>query len=811
MKRSLLFLFASAASLIVNAASDPYVILTEGRVMTPDIKLEKNASSLDIELENQRRRLRDSVTDLARVLEKMTGRDTMIVTNGLGKTKGEPIYIGKEAEALFGEVGRHCVYDQAFRMVSTKNAVGLFGESDLASSYAIYTFLEKAGCRWYMAGPLGEFIPEKPDYKPGIFDETDAPYTYERCGHSYIFDAEFMRRSRSYRRWVGEMLPLERYIPKEEMEKNPHWYAVDKDGKQMRWLRNWNTRGYAERVATRIRELNKEAPREAFRIYPTDGAEFDQSKEALAADAGDFEPTFQQPAITDRLMKMGNRIAEYNKDALPDAEYRFLAYVQYCRPPLRERPAENMRVIVAPIMYTRIHPATDDRVPNNADQRYIIDGWGKFYPQEGENPAGVGWYFYGFNLGDEFSPSPLLRKWAVDLPLIYTNGACRYFVPDSMSNNEFFAMANYFSTRIAWNPKDIDPWAIYREVNDALYGRAADVMWKYWNEVDRQWCDSDEFSGSGWGNLRRFPNNWIRETDKLIQEARRLAPDGNDGQHVRLAWLNWEMWKETMYIRSDLLNGSRWNTVGTRATEWPIKQKMLEKEYGSWKCFNFHENYSIRIFNGRYRAMSVAAEKIAKTGNILLKRPHRQMKFLPIDMVSLTNMAGAGSMEPAKRRAYADVLASYLETNSVEQLMSNFASVGFDDSKWSTTDIGIETWSTLGLHNYVGRMLYRTELTLDKPVEKKDGKRVWLWIAVADRNTEVFVNGKRCLGARDDTYQPGDELTEKVDSGWTPRRFDVTDAINGEKNTIAIIADRTETIGELGIGGLMGPITVFEQ
>src|SRR2546421_7646648 len=35
----------------------------------------------------------------------------------------------------------------------------LHGDSDLASSYAIYTVLHQLGCRWYFPSPLGEVLP----------------------------------------------------------------------------------------------------------------------------------------------------------------------------------------------------------------------------------------------------------------------------------------------------------------------------------------------------------------------------------------------------------------------------------------------------------------------------------------------------------------------------------------------------------------------------------------------------------------------------------------------------------------------------
>ena len=46
-------------------------------------------------------------------------------------------------------------------VVDAGKGVGLYGESMLADSYAVYTFLDQLGCRWFMPGELGEIIPQK--------------------------------------------------------------------------------------------------------------------------------------------------------------------------------------------------------------------------------------------------------------------------------------------------------------------------------------------------------------------------------------------------------------------------------------------------------------------------------------------------------------------------------------------------------------------------------------------------------------------------------------------------------------------------
>ena len=80
------------------------------------------------------------------------------------------------------------------RIVVSAKGVGLTGESDLASSYAIYTLLHDLGCRWFMPGPLGEVLPMSTTLKVPVRDVSSGPYTHFR-GLWYC-DNDYARRNR---------------------------------------------------------------------------------------------------------------------------------------------------------------------------------------------------------------------------------------------------------------------------------------------------------------------------------------------------------------------------------------------------------------------------------------------------------------------------------------------------------------------------------------------------------------------------------------------------------------------------------------
>ena len=146
------------------------------------------------------------------------------------------------------------------------------------------------------------------------------------------------------------------------------------------------------------------------------------------------DPTFQMVSITDRAVTFYNRIVERAVKDHPELLFSALAYVQYTRPPVRERPHKNLVIQFAPITYSRAHPMDMDAVPDNIALRDIVAGWGKA-------SQAMSYYFYAYYLADPVSTAPFLRKWAVDIPYIYKNGSCRYWQPETMGNNEFFFMA----------------------------------------------------------------------------------------------------------------------------------------------------------------------------------------------------------------------------------------------------------------------------------------------------------------------------------------------------------------------------------
>ena len=156
--KKFLTLFIAALSLSPLAHAAPLVVLAQNgtarsaiyvapSVMAPDVKLDATATFAQTEVEMQRRRLRESVNDLAHYLEKMSSAKVRVLQSApVAKTKTVPIFIGALAAQKFGPIKQKAMYRQGFRVVIGKSGIGLWGESDEATRFT------KSSTAWAAAG-----------------------------------------------------------------------------------------------------------------------------------------------------------------------------------------------------------------------------------------------------------------------------------------------------------------------------------------------------------------------------------------------------------------------------------------------------------------------------------------------------------------------------------------------------------------------------------------------------------------------------------------------------------------------------------
>jgi hypothetical protein len=711
--------------------------------------------------EDTRRRLRESVRDFVAIIERMSGAKLPVEVGPPkpGDTR-VAILIGELATAKFGPPAKSAEYQQGLRIDVGNHAVGLAGESDLATSYAIYTLLDHLGCRWFLPSAMGEVLPATKTITLKDQSASIAPYTIYR-GLWYC-DNDFARRNRLGGMELSAGHALEYAVPKELREQHPEIKATIGGKPHPHWVK-WTHPLVAESITKKLLDdLAKNPDTKSLSLSPDDGATWDESDDAKF-DAGDFDPSLQTVAKADRLMVLCNRIAAAIAPKYPDVKFGVLAYVDYTRPPVREKPHPAIVPQIAPITFSRAHPLNDPGEPNNKSLQHLVEGWGKVVPA-------TSYYFYAYYLAEVSSPNPMLTKWGHDVPYIYQRGACRYWQPETLTNFDTSLHAHWLGLRMAWDPTQ-KPEAIIDEINQRLYGRAGAAMSAYWRHIDDTWVKVPEYAGCGFGHLRRWNVEKLAEARRLMNAARAACATEMEAARVKLADDSLAAFEMFMQQRRDLADG-RWTNLDQQVTAYRTRLIELGKQYEPQFAFTKmgwtgENTLNVRYFDAFYGATHNDAARVANQFTVV-GAPLKHWRF---------------------------------QTDKDKQGESlGWSRPDFDDSAWKATDCVVDTWSSLGLHNYMGSAWYRMKLKLPALAA---GKKTFLWVGSTDGRVKVFVNGQQMPHIN--------EKSEKVDSvsGYCqPFTFDITTAVKSDaNNSIALFCTR-EIVNELGTGGLLAPAAV---
>ena len=717
--------------------------------------------------ESLRRLQRDSIRDLAHYLGKMCGATIDVVEAQAARDRRLPIYIGGAAQKVFGPVGISKAGKFGFRVVAGSKGVGLYGESKYGTSYAIYELLHRLGCRWYMPSELGECVPSLSTITLPQTDVSLAPATEWRRMENRTADADFRRRNRMNGNMVKANHALEGYITKEQREAHPEWRLVI-DGKPHPKYLRWTRQDVADAIADSIiARLDKEfTPTVSLSpgdyVVPAD----DPEERKHDPDPRVWEPAANKWSVTDRLILLANRVAERVGKKYPDVLFGLLAYVNYNMPPARYDIHPNVIPMIAPIDFNRHHPMTWKDHPNETWLLDIVKGWGAKAPR-------LAYYAYGMNLAELSAPNPFITKWGTDIPIIMKSN-CAFWAPETMGGWESMMPGFYLSTRLTFYP-DEKPAAILDEMMVRFYGAAAEPMKQYWHHIDRSWVEANEFAGCGYGYLQMFTPEVMAKARTQVDEALSKCQTITEYQRVNLVDESLSLFELFMKMRRDWASGD------------PRRLRSLAGDLDTWRGW-------VRYLRRRYKEQYVMGGLAESYVNWFFGKPYAEASRMAKDYAPLG-------------RAMVNWRFRHDAEKQAEEL--GWTKPDFDDAEWKTTHVVEETWSALGHHNTMGRMVYRTTAGL-RAVAK--GKKAWLWIGSTDGSAKLFVNGKHVpyvVPEKTRRNEKGDVLD--AFSGYCkPASFDVTSAITKGKNQITIICER-KWLNELGTGGLMGPVLLYRE
>jgi len=719
--------------------------------------LEAEAPPKEAKDNPSRARLRASIADLALYLGKISGAKLEIV-HGAPPARPQtiPILIGELGEKRFGKPAVTSPFKQAFRLVVSKSAVACIGESDEATSYAIYEILDRLGCRWYMPGDFGEVIPETSTIKLPVMDFSHKPFTVKR-GIWYA-SGDYKRRNRlgGIYHWAAH--GLEGWITDEQKKEHPDWNAEIK-GKRTPGRICWGNPEVAKAVADNIIKSLGERYRTCVTVSPGDGMTFCQCAKCKAFDAGDWDPSMACVSLTDRFIHFCNQIAEHTSKKHPEVILGMLAYVQYTRPPVREKVHPLIVPQLAPITYCRAHSMAHPDCPSCQSLRPIVEGWGKASRM-------LSMYQYGYNLAEVSCPFPMIAKWSRDLPILFANNV-QLWTPETMPNFESTLPGMYLGVRMSWYT-DAKPKEILDEFFARFYGATAEPMERYWRTIDDAWAKVPEHAGCRFGHPVRFTPEVMATARKAIDAALVASSTEDEYRRVRIVDDSFREFELYMKMLRDF-NEGRWRNLDQEMQLWDLTWHALRRQYSAQSAFSPYGSTYLGFFN---KALYQEATRLTKEARIMTK-PIRKWR-LQIDKEKKGEELGWFKPE-------------------------------FDDKEWKTTDPCIETWSSLGLFEYFGDAWYRVKLRIPGVYK---GKKVFLWLGGTDGSTKLFVNGRHVQ-----YVNKKGETVESHGGFCAPAAFDITSVVKPNADNVFVTkCTRWDSyINELGTGGLMGPVVIYQE
>jgi len=781
------------------------VIVVPKGTMAEDVKFpRRHRDFLERIAETRRQLQRDSARDLARCLGKMAGAEFEVVEALPNKDPRTPIYVGKTGEKVFGRVGISKARAFGFRVVAdAKRGIGLCGETEHGTSYAIYELLHRLGCRWFMPTDLGEVIPNQPTLTVPVMDEKRAPAT-ERRGMTQG-GADWKRRNRfttgcglgripgSVNRitYNGRGISVSaghnafyRLLPKEKRSANPEWRMLV-DG-QRSWMVRLTHPGVAGAMAdTILSEIEPHFTDTLKAGYSLTYSLTLPDAQAVTEDPyerkNDPDPRVWEPAagrwsVTDRYVLLANRVAEKVTKKYPNVYLGLGGYVNYSLPPARYKPHPNLTWTICPIDFNRHNPMTTPGTPNKTWLLDMVEGWGK-------QPSSLGYYAYGMNLAELTAPCPFITKWGTDIPVIMKNNL-KYWGPETMNGWESMMPGYYLSARLTFDPTEkVDD--ILKDLWERFYGAAAAPMGRYWHIVDRAWIDAKEYAGAHYGYLKIFTPEVLAAAKAEIDAALSACRTPMEYRRVKLIDESFALFEIYMKLRRDWAAG---------------KLHRLEADYAIWRS-------GASDMQRRYRDPADPTYVLGRHGT--LRYPDGMIRPYYED---------ASRMEREFRRLGKPMLEWKWKYNpGTEKDSLLWAAPDYDDKEWPTTHVVRETWSTIGHHNTMtdepsgrsGRMVYRTSQRLRT---LPTGKKVYLWIGSTDGRAKLFVNGKHVkyvVPEKTRKHEAGAVL-DAFDGYCRPARFDITGLLKTGDNQFTILAERYH-LNELGTGGLMGPVVLYRE
>lgn len=412
----------------------------------------------------------------------------------------------------------------------------LLGGKERGSMYAVFSFLEnELGCRWYTRSV--SVIPSKTEYAFKYLNHTESPYVRVRNDFYYeAFDPIWAARNKingamGFREQPGG---IESYWavhtfypfmpPSEFFDSHPEYYSLlDGVRTHERAQLCLTNPDVLDIITERLRETMREKPE--YLIYSVSQNDWRNPCQCKKCQAiAEKEESEAGP-----LIWFVNQVAERIKDEFPDKYVGTLAYQYTRKPPANIKPLENVVIRFCSIECCFAHDF--QTCPGNQDFLADLEGWAAIAPH-------MYIWDYVVNFSHYVMPYPNFNVLKSNIKTFQENNAIGIMEQAAYQSRggEFAELRAYLISKLLWNI-DVDVDEVINDFMYGYYGRSGQFVRKYFDLLHNQLTEDTHIHLGLRADDILFSDDFVREAEKIFDQAENVADNNEILQHVEMARL----------------------------------------------------------------------------------------------------------------------------------------------------------------------------------------------------------------------------------------------------------------------------------
>ena len=421
-------------------------------------------------------------------------------------------------------------------------------EPYLGTRYAVVEFLHSLGVRWFLPGEIGEVVPrrttvavgptsvvQRPDFPLRNFWEHARGNMGDECAEWKVHNKMNPRAQDAF--GVPGDGSILNFLPKEEFEAHPDWFALERDGKRSKEHPCTTSEGMIAWVAEQVKAQAR-AGRKVTSFAPVDGNPRCWCARCAAVGNGfdgygsnDRDPVPEASASNEWFYFVNRILAEVNRE-FPEHIIATNGYANRDIPPemppeVSFNPSRNLTVMFANICACTIHAYDDPKCWQMRRQAEMVRRW----PQLSDK---VWIYNYDYTmLVGKGTLTPMVHRIRRNIPLLKEWGLIGFHDQEDCDWSECGVPTRIVRARLEWDVR-ADVEAVLDDYFSKWFGAAAGPMEEYYAALEEAFEKAPQHGHEDVILPSIYTDALLEKLDRSIRAAEAAADAEPEASRLRI-------------------------------------------------------------------------------------------------------------------------------------------------------------------------------------------------------------------------------------------------------------------------------------